>query len=91
MDSNITPFWGPQQPNFTSFQGPRQSSFTPFLGQQIGIKEMGERGGKGPRNEVKRGKYIIHHFIVCLSLKKGWIFWTSPDMTVWESLTKIKV
>ena len=63
MDSNFPPFRDSQQPNFTSFQGSQQPNFTPFWGQQIGIKETGERGGKGPRNYVKRGKYIIHHLL----------------------------
>ena len=60
------------------------------MGSTYWYKINGE-GGEGARNEVKRRKYIIHHLIVCLSLKKGWISWTSPDVTLWESLTKMKV
>ena len=55
------------------------------------LKQLGGRGGKRARNEVKRGKYIIHHVIVFPSLKKGWLSWISPDVTFWESLTKIEV
>ena len=61
------------------------------LGQQIGVKELRGIGKKGARKEVKRGKYSIHHMIVCPSLKKCWLNRTSPDMTFGESLTKIKV